>query len=660
MTAYLQQFHFLRPEWLLALIPLLALLALLVYTRGRHSGWQHVIPVHLYKHMVSGNALKQSRPPYSLLALGWLLATLALAGPTWERLPQPVFQLKRGHVVLIDMSLSMRATDVSPDRLTRAKYKAIDLINALGEGETGLVAYAGDAFVISPLTQDVGNITSLLPSLRPEIMPVAGSDPLLGFEAASELLTNAGYQRGDIYWITDGIEMSQMGELKEYVSGLPFTVNVLGVGTPDGAPIRQLDGELLKDSSGSIVVPRMREDRLDDISKAGNGKLATLKADDSDIERLTRLSLTQRETETETTDAPQGDAWREAGPYLLLLLLPLAAYGFRRGLLFALCVACLLPLTPSPVMAQQPNAATPNNDYQSSAWWQQPFLNDDQEAKRAYDQRAFDRAASQFTAPAWQGAAHYRAGNFDAALEAYNQLDTNDALYNQGNALARLGRLDEAIERYDRLLERAPDHEDAAANKALLEQLKKQQQNNQEQQQGGNGQDQQQSSDSQQGQDSDQQDGGAQNNGAGKQSGNDNAATKDSEQDQDASSQSPSQQENGQPDTESPMDNGQPQQSENEENAAASGQPEPQQGEPEQAKGAQSSPADDQPKDNQEADATGMAAAELTDEEKEAQQRLDNLMRRVPDDPAFLLKRKMQLEAQKRQRQRLPANRRDW
>ncbi len=650
MNAFLQHFHFLRPEWLFALIPLGLLLVLLIVLLGRQSGWQQVIPAHLYKHMVSKSSLKQTRPPYWLLALGWFIGVVALAGPTWERLPQPVFQLKRGHVVLIDMSLSMRATDVSPDRLTRAKYKAIDLVKSLGEGETGLVAYAGDAFVISPLTQDVSNITALLPALRPEIMPVAGSDPLLGFQTAAELLTNAGYQRGDIYWITDGIDMSQVDELRDYIAGQPFTVNVLGVGTKDGAPIRQLDGELLKDASGSIVIPRMRDEQLATISDAGNGAFITIKADDTDINQLTALTPNQREAESETPGAPQGDAWQEAGPFLVLLLLPLAAYGFRRGLIVAFMCLSILPLVPTPVMAQQSSPPTPSSDYQPPTWWQKPFMNADQEARQAYDQQAYTDAAAQFTDPAWQGAAHYRAGNYEAALDAYRQLDDVDALYNQGNALAKLGRLDDAIARYEQVLNQAPDHEAAAANKALLEKLKEQQKNQDNQGQNGNNQDQQQSGDA--GEQSNDPQQGNNNN----QAQNDDQPTGGQEQNQPSQEgpPAPSEGESTSPQDKQSQNNDTEQQSEDK--PGASDEQASQETDQTEAQSTQASP---EASDEQDADATS-AAAQLTDEELEEQQRLDNLMRRVPDDPAFLLQRKMQLEAQRRQRQRLPANRRDW
>jgi Ca-activated chloride channel family protein len=280
-----------------------------------------------------------------------------MAGPTWERLPQPVYNLKHGSVILLDMSLSMRATDIVPDRLTRARFKAIDLVNQLSDGEVGMVAYAGDAFVISPLTEDVTNLTTLIPSVSPEIMPIPGSEPITGFEVAAELLANAGYQQGQIFWFTDGIEQQQFAELANFTEQSPYTVQALAIGTPDGAPIQQVNGELLKDSSGAIVVPRLTVDNIRAISARSGGSYALMSADDTDIQVLLDNSFIDR-TEELTEDeqnSTTGDKWQDMGAFLVVLLLPFAAYAFRRGivmlvpLLLLVVMHNLLTVRPNPI-----------------------------------------------------------------------------------------------------------------------------------------------------------------------------------------------------------------------------------------------------------------------------------------------------------------------
>ncbi|MCW8107779.1 VWA domain-containing protein [Alteromonas ponticola] len=631
--AIIEQFHFLRPLWFMTLIPLGLLYWLIKQHVSRRSGWQSIVSNHLYRFMVinQGNAL--SRPPFWLLASGWIIAVVALAGPTWERLPQPVFQVKAGHVIVMDMSLSMRATDLTPDRLTRAKYKAIDLVNAIGEGEMGLVAYAGDAFTISPLTTDAANLTALIPSLRPEIMPVPGSDPFLGIQTASELLANAGYQRGNIYWFTDEIELSQAKELQDYIDKRPYVINVVGTGTPAGAPIKQISGELLKAADGSIVIAKLNESPLRSIAHAGNGVYTTLSTTDSDIKKL--LSAVKRPQKKMTEEGnTASDKWREAGPYLVLLLLPLAAYAFRRGLIACFVLVSALS-SPDPVFAQPRNAQEPVN----TPWYSSPFSNRDQRGLEAFKQEAYDQAASEFISPAWKGAAHYKAGNYQAALEAYSQLNTADGFYNQGNSLARLGKLDEAIEKYAQALAQQPDHADAAHNKALLEELKQQQEQQQQQQQQQN-----ENAEGQQDQPNQQGQQNAQNqqNQQNQQSEETNSASSSQQQDNAAqSSQSDDQQQSKSQQAQSPQpqDNQQRQESETT-----------------QPQSAESDGESDNPEEMSDSVATEYSDS-LSDEEL---QRLENIKRRIPDDPAYLLKRKMQLEAQRRQRDRLPANRREW
>ncbi len=667
---FLNQFHFLRPDWFIALIPLMLLVILIRKTTAKQSGWQSVIPSHLYQYMVIGKNELGAKPPMWMLAFVWLMSVTALAGPTWERLPQPVYQLKMGHVIVIDMSLSMRATDMTPDRLTRAKYKAIDLVNAIGEGEMGLVAYAGDAFVISPLTEDAGNITTLLPSLSPEIMPVPGSDPLLGIESAAELLTNAGYNSGMIYWITDGIELEQQQELQEYVASIPFTVNALTVGTSEGAPIRQQSGELLKDFTGSIVIPKLNEGAVKGVVKTSGGRFESFTSNDADIEALAAVSLLDKtdNEEGEEESNLQGDQWKEVGPYLLLLLLPFAAFAFKRGLVFIVLIGVLSPsfvqnahaLQSSQdsqnIAAQTPSAPAPASGPNPLSWWQKPFMNDNQEALHSYQRGKYKDAVNQFNDETWKASSLYKSGDYEGALNAYQNVPGPNSAYNQGNALAKLGKLEEAIQKYDQALREAPDFEDARTNKKIIEDLlKQQQQQNQNEQQ--QNQDQNESGDNSEQNDSQNSD---QNNqdGSNDQSGQQNPG-EDQQSDKNQDQSANNEQQNSGDDSQQPDDS----KINDESESSDSQQQNAEQDQSEQNESAQQNsgqPKESEQQSEREAQAAQGQAEELTDAEKEELQRMESLMRRVPDDPAFLLKRKMQLEAQKRQRQRMPSNRSDW
>jgi Ca-activated chloride channel family protein len=612
-----EHFHFLRPEWFLAIIPLVIIILAIRYLDTQQSGWNSVLASHLYQHLVTEKTGKKNRPPLYLLAIAWSVAVVAIAGPAWEKLPQPVYQLNTGKVVVIDMSMSMRATDVQPDRLTRAKYKAIDLVNAISEGETGLVAYSGDAFTISPLSTDGQNLTALIPSLMPEIMPVAGSEPFLGLQSAVELLQNAGFQQGEIFWITDGIETEQISEVRKLISSSPYRLSILAVGTAQGAPIKMLDGELLKDATGAIVLPRLTSSSLRNLAATGGGRFSTLQATDKDIQFLTsQLTIEREAQERDEEQNNMGDEWKEMGPYLVLLLLPFAAYSFRRGLLPIIAVCFLLP-------AYSPNA--------QADWWQDLWKTADQQGQQAFEQQQYESAADAFEDPLWKGSALYKKGDYEAALLAFSQSDSIDSLYNRGNTLAQLGDIDKAISAYDEVLKSDPTHEDAIANKALLEQQQQQQQQ------------QQQNQDNQEQQDSEQQ---------------------NSDQQQDSEDQQSSEQQEGQEQQDSQQQQQQSDQSDSEQSESNPQESDEQQSAEQQAEQQEQEQQDlqeQQASEQQQANMQPEEQRELTDEEKEQMQRLQNLLRKVPDDPGYLLKQKMLREHNLRKRERMPTQlQRNW
>lgn len=643
------QIHFIRP-WLLLLIPLLGILCF-AWMRAsfKNSQWRQILPMHLHRHLVSSSGKSQTKQPFFWLSLALFLACVAAAGPTWEKLPQPVYQTDSGRVLVMDMSLSMRATDVNPNRLTRANFKAIDLIKEINDGEVGLVAYAGDAFTISPLTQDIANLENLIPSLSPEIMPSSGSNPVAGLNQAISLLDNAGYQYGHIYWITDGIQSSDISALRALISQSKYEFSVLTIGTEEGAPVQLTDGTLLKQNNGSIVIPQLKANYLRQALNVSNARQSAMSMDDSDIRSMLLTSNNLDQIRKDRAQESTGDAWRDMGAYTLLLILPIAAMLFRRGLLFSFTLAFIFIMPPAnQAMAQSSSQSSELSHTKAST---SPvdnglgrvktniaslFLNDNQKGERAFKQGDYQSAKEVFNDINWRAAAAYKAGDYETALELYQQSDGLKSIYNQGNALAKLGELQKAIEAYEKVLQVEPSHEQAAANKALLEQLLEQQeqqeQQNQQEQQQDSEQDQQQS-------DSDN-----------RQQSQDGEPSEQQQQQSDASEQGNKQQEPS-------------------ENASSEGQ-EPNEAEQNQQQGEESEQESNEPPSSPSANEQGQEAQnqtseqpvqavrqdELSPEEREQMRRLQTLMNKVPDDPAFLLQRKMLIEAQKRKQFSPPTN----
>ena len=592
--------------------------------RIKQSGWQQLLPAHLAKVLVQGNARAKSSSLVIPFFIG-LLSILAMAGPSWQKLPQPVYQVAQGSVLIMDMSYSMYATDVAPNRLTRARYKAIDLLDSIKDGEIGLIAYAGDAFSISPLTDDSNNIKLLLPSLSPELMPVLGSNPVAALTLANEMLVNAGHNSGDIYWFTDGIDNIDIQDITQWSREHPYRLNILGVGTKAGAPIKLNNGELMKDDNGAIIVPKLTVQALRGLANRGNGNYTTLTHNNRDIEKLTLQPLISETEESKKTDNT-GDQWQEFGPYLLLLVLPMLLGYFRRGALLLTLPFALIFI--------------PNNKAQADIW-QDLWKTKDQQGQEHFKSEQYQQAAQEFKNPLWQGSAHYKAGDYEQALAAFQQADSADALFNQGNALAKLQRLDEAIAAYDKALQRDPNLTDAKENKKIIEQLKKQQKENQEQQSGDDQQqqskDQDQQSENQDGKNQDSESDNQQNEQQDQQSSEQQNSDQQSSDQQDSEQKNQENESSEQNDAEQNKE--QQQQAEDDKQESSDEQ---------QAKSAQQAEEAEKPTDEK-----SLQAQQLAEElAKETEQKHQQLLNKVTDDPYMLLRNKMQLEYQKRHQDR--------
>lgn len=433
------EFQFLRPEWLLALLPLVA--GLILASRRRPRGWEDVVDPGLRPHVIREGG-SGSRGGLVLAGLAGLLAVLALAGPSVVREDAGLLEDASGLVVVLDLSRSMQSTDLQPDRITRARFKLDALLERRRSGRTGLVVFAGQAFVVTPLTRDIRTITALAGELEPAIMPARGSRPDRGVGRALELLANAGVHAGSILLLTDGASADLLPVARE-VRQAGHRLSILGAGTPAGAPIPRPEGGVVRDVAGDPVVPGLGEAGLREAARAGGGDYHRLTLDTRDLDAL----LADGPAAGDRTGS--GTAREDLGYWLLLPLLVLVPLAFRRGWLGSVALVAVL-VQPEPGMA---------------AGWK----NADQEGLAHLEAGRFEQAAETFRDPHWQAVARYRAGDYRAAADLLAGIDTARAHYNRGNALARLGKARQAIAAYDRALAIEPGHADARHNRALVQ-----------------------------------------------------------------------------------------------------------------------------------------------------------------------------------------------
>ena len=454
-------FHFLRPAWWLVLPLLLALVWWAMRARGRGGVWSRVCDAALLPFIVEGGAVALKSRVGWLLAGAGALAVVALAGPVWDRQPTPVFRSEGALVIVLDLSASMMSADIKPTRLDRARFKVADILRARKTGQTALVVFAAQAFVVTPLTNDVQTLAAHLQVLDPSIMPSQGSEPAAALELADKLLTQGGLPNGHILLITDGADEAAMGRARDAAAAASYTLSVLGMGTPDGAPVPDASGDFIKGANGALVMSHLDVASLKALAGDGRGVYLDSRADDGDVNALAHYLDDDHAARAERLEKLATSQWHEVGPWLLLPLLPLAALAFRRGVL--MLMAALLCGAAAPQTAR-------------ADWWRTP----DQAGQAAFEQQDYPGAAEAFQDPTWRAAARYRAGDFAGASEDLKNKDNALAHYNRGNALARQGQLAEALAAYDAALKLAPADADAHYNRELVAKALKQQEQQQQ------------------------------------------------------------------------------------------------------------------------------------------------------------------------------------
>lgn len=596
-----QVFHFLRPWWFLGLAPVALIVGFYSWHKHHAGNWATIINPELLPFLMQGKAPSDGLSIKSLittLTLAWIICITSLAGPTWEQLPQPVHRQDSALIIVFDLSPSMLAADLAPSRLVRGRYKLIDILKRRTEGVSGLVVYGGDAHTVSPLTEDSNTIVSLVPVLHPGLLPQYGSNVEDAIQVAVNLATSGGYQQADILLISDGVDPSAISEITSIIKDKgEYRLSILGVGTENGAPIPLGSGGFVKDTrSGNVIIPKLNISDLRRLASANNGNYQTISNDDRDIDNLLGAMESLFGDSTQQTDR-SFDLWDDQGYLLTLLLIPILLLTFRKGAVVALLLAPLL---------FQSNSV-------EALEWQDLWATGDQQGAEALELDNAERAKSLFTHPQWRGSAAYRAADYETAAEAFFTDETANGLYNSGNALAKSGDFDSAIEAYERALELEPALEDAIFNRDLLEKLKQEQEQEQEEQ--SQEQQDQESSEQQQEQDSEQSD------------------------------------KNGDPSDEQPPE----QESEQQDESAT---PE-EESEEESEKKEQQESEKKQNESEQQAERQ-TSELEMSEEEKQEQREIDAMLRRIPDDPGGLLRAKFRYESQQRKQQRSPPDQERW
>jgi Ca-activated chloride channel family protein len=582
-------FHVLRPEllWGLLICPLLALA--LWHRRTRQGDWSRAIDPELLPYLMPEHSDKTRQTTIWMPILLLSLIVLAASGPSLRQVELPVIKRADALVLVLDLSASMLAADVQPSRIRRARQKILDLLELRVEGVTGLVVFAGAAHVVTPLTDDARTIANLMPALSPNIMPLPGANATSGIEAAANLLITAGAQGGQILLMTDGLPGFDTVRAKNALESSGAALAVMAIGTKAGAPIPLPNGGFLKDDAGEIVIPTLDRQAIDQIASTLNAPVEQISLDERDIKSLTRRNNLAAQGELDL--ARQTDAWQDQGFWLAALVALLLLPAFRKGALVSLLLLVVM-----------------QSETSQAAEWEDLWLTPDQQGAQRLAAGDASGAAERFDQSPWRGMAEFEAGAYDRAAGSFASEPSADGLFNQGNALAMQGDLRGAINAYERSLSLQPNAEDAVANRDFIQSLLDQQEDQEQEEE-------------QEGEEQSQQDEQSEQNDA---SDSDSGGDGESSDQQDDSQQAG----DGQQDEANDQEESEPQAGDQDPNTAD--------------------------RDQQAADQLEAATQEQMakfDEALEEQQALEQWLRRVPDDPGGLLRRKFRYQTMQRLRE---------
>lgn len=318
--SWVGSFHFLRPEWLWALAPAALIVFLLWRQQIATARWRSLVAPHLLEHLVVRPENRWRLRPGYLLGVALALTALAAAGPSWRREPPPFTQDTAPLVIALDLSQSMLVEDIQPSRLERAQQKARDLLAERQGAKTALLAYAGTAHLVLPLTDDPQVLEAYITSLDPSVMPVAGKNSVAALELAETMLADEATP-GTILFLTDGIAAQDAAAFGQHSRESRDQVAVLAFGTDQGGPIPLGNG-------GYGEVSTLDREGLEAVERESGAYFTVVTVDDTDVRRI------HRQIASHLTAVQQEDAegrWRDEGWWLVFPVMAMVLMWFRKG-----------------------------------------------------------------------------------------------------------------------------------------------------------------------------------------------------------------------------------------------------------------------------------------------------------------------------------------
>ncbi len=444
-------FHFIRPKFLGLFTVILLLTVFFLFNLKEEVKWKKHIAKHLQPFVIQKGDDKKRFMMFLALVITLSIGVVALSGPTWEKETVPGKKLETPVVVLLDLSQSMMATDIQPNRLERAKFKIADLLDKNPKARVALVGFAGTAHIILPLTDDYEIIKMHLKTLSPKIMPFGGSDLKAAFDLGYKL-TEVTTAPATYIVFSDDFDKESISIVQQNISKSKCSVEILPFNTSSGANIPSVwKGNFVKNKKGKTVQSYLNTKVLQQLNSLENVNVHALTLDKSDVEKISKsISKTLEFKDKDTIDE---DKWKDKG---IAFVVPVAIgvlLLFRRGWVVFFVLVSLTSCKKENFVVKD------------------LFFSKDYQGQKLLDVGNYSKAGDVFESSIRKGVAYYRAGNYEEAIEAFKSDTTAMGSYNLGLTYYKNGNYNAAQLAFGKAVELNPDLKDASVNQEIVQQL---------------------------------------------------------------------------------------------------------------------------------------------------------------------------------------------
>ncbi|MBK0370099.1 VWA domain-containing protein [Flavobacterium agrisoli] len=450
-----KEFHFLRPEYLWMGIPMLLIIVLGILLYGRTNPWKKKIAKHLQPYVIQKGTTWKSRFIHFSLLILFAIGFVAFLGPTWNKEKSPAKKVATKLVIALDLSQSMLATDISPNRLEYAKFKITDFLKANPRAETALIVFSASSHTVVPFTTDYKIITDNLDGLQPHMMPRRGTGFKALFSKVQSVLTSTEVP-STLLLITDDLDGVSIPEVTAFLENQNCKINFYPFASESGANVPSFSNhKVALRSGGKIVHSALIMDKVKQLEAIEKVSVMQPTLDKSDVKKMA-TDISDHLMFDKNSDK-KDENWQDNGYWLLIPLMALFLFCFRKG--WSLMAVLLLVSLSSCNGIEDKTKAKFKNFQFADLWYTKEY-----QAQQEYDKKNYLKAAKNFKDPMHKGVAYYKAGNLIQARNAFRKDTTAEGQYNLGLTYAKLGDLERAESVFKTLVAENPSITQAQQN----------------------------------------------------------------------------------------------------------------------------------------------------------------------------------------------------